>query len=334
MSKGEKPFEATPSRLQRARREGDLARSQELVAVASLACGSLALFVAFDPLGAAARDALLGAVRPAQFSPLPYVALAACTLGTMLAALAGAVLCAYAQTGSVWFKLPSPAWKKLDPSEGLKRTFSREAALSAVKALVVALCVSGALVPVVRATLGAGAFSADGLLALAVGVLRGTLGAALGVGGAFAAIDVVLERAKWRRRLRMSFDELRRDHKQSEGDPLLRGLRRQRHRSLVRGSAAKLAQATFVVANPAHVAVALEYRPPEIAVPRVLVRAIDEGAQALKRRARELHIPVVENVALARLLLATAEVGECIPPVTYAPVAAIVAALLRQGVLR
>ncbi len=334
MSEAEKPFEATPNRLERARREGDLARSQELGAVASLRCSSLVLFAVLGPLAAAARAAVLGAARPATFSPLPYALLVTGVLGAMLAGLGGAALAAYAQAGTVTFRFPSPAWKKLDPSEGLKRMFSRDAALSGVKALVVASCVSCALLPVVRSMLGASAASAAGLVTLGCSGLRGVFGGALTVGVGFAALDAVLERAKWRRRLRMTFDELKRDHKQSEGDPLLRGKRRQRHRSLVRGSATRLAQAAFVVANPSHVAIALEYRPPEVAVPRVLVRAIDEGAQAIKRRARELRVPVVEDVALARSLLATADVGEYIPPAAYVAVAAIVAALLRRGLLR
>jgi flagellar biosynthetic protein FlhB len=334
MSEAEKPFEATPNRLERARREGDVARSQELGAVAALACASLALCAALDPLAAAARAALLGAARPERFSPVPYAVLAAGVLGTMLAGLGGAALAAYIQAGRVSFKPPSLAFKKLDPGEGLKRMFSRDAALSGGKALLVAACVSCALVPVVRAMLGASPASTGGLAALGSSGVRGVLSGALAVGGAFAVLDVGLERAKWRRRLRMTFEELKRDHKQSEGDPLLRGRRRQRHRSLVRGSVAKLARAAFVIANPAHVAIALEYRPPEVAVPRVLVRAIDEGARAIKRRARELRIPVVENVALARSLLATADVGEYIPPAAYAAVAPIVAALLREGAVR
>jgi flagellar biosynthetic protein FlhB len=334
MSDAEKPFEATPNRLERARREGDLARSQELGAVASLTCASLALFALLDALAAAARTALSGGAHAEQFSPLPYVALAACVFAAMLAGLGGAVLSAYAQAGTVSFKLPSAAWKKLAPSEGFKRMFSRDAAISGAKALLVAACVTCAVVPVVRAMLGANAASAAGLVSLGLSGARGVLIAALAVGFAFAAVDVVLERAKWRRRLRMTFDELKRDHKQSEGDPLLRSKRRQRHRSLVRASAAKLAQAAFVVVNPVHVAIALEYRPPEVAVPRVLIRAIDEGAQEIKQRARELRIPIVENVALARSLLTTADAGEYIPPAAYVAVAAIVASLVREGAIR
>jgi flagellar biosynthetic protein FlhB len=138
---------------------------------------------------------------------------------------------------------------------------------------------------------------------------------------------------RWRRRLRMTFDEMKRDLKQNEGDPLFRNRRRAQHRALLRGSISRIADAAFVVANPTHVAVALEYRPPEISVPRVLVRAVDAGAQIVKRRARELRIPVIENALLARSLFATTEVGGYIPRERYLDVAQIVAALLHEGAL-
>ena len=93
-------------------------------------------------------------------------------------------------------------------------------------------------------------------------------------------------------------------------------------------------EAAFVVCNPGHVAIALAYRPPEIAVPQVLVRAIDEAALEVKRRCRTLEIPIVEEIALARSLLATAEAGKAIPVPLYAAVAAVVAALMRSGSLR
>ena len=64
-----------------------------------------------------------------------------------------------------------------------------------------------------------------------------------------------------------------------------------------------------MIANPTHVAIALEYAPPAVAVPRVLIRAVDAGARAVVERARILGVPVVRNVALARALLATAEIG-------------------------
>jgi flagellar biosynthesis protein FlhB len=131
------------------------------------------------------------------------------------------------------------------------------------------------------------------------------------------------------RKLRMSFDERRREAKEQEGDPVTRGRRRSLHRALLRGSLARVSDAAFVVANPTHVAVALEYRPPDVPVPCVLVRAADAAAVRVRELAAERGIPVVENVALARALYRDARAGEAIPHAHYVAVAEVVAALAR-----
>ena len=229
-------------------------------------------------------------------------------------------------------KFPSPKFEKLHPGEGLKRMFSRDAAVGGAKALTVASAVGAAIVPAVAGTFAAGSNGGvpAELAALVTQSIAHVVVAALGVAAGFAVVDVLLERAKWKRRLRMSFEELKREHKQSEGDPMLRGRRRQSHRALIRGSIGRVKDAAFVVCNPTHVAIALAYEPPKIPVPQVLVRGIDEGALEIKKRARELRVPVIENVVLARALLAATEVGDFIPSDTYAAVAAIVANLVRE----
>ena len=82
-----------------------------------------------------------------------------------------------------------------------------------------------------------------------------------------------------------------------------------------------------MVVNPEHVAVALAYRPPEVAVPRVVVRARGEAAQSVKRKARELALPIVEEPLLARALFAATDEDAYVPRELYAAVARIVAAL-------
>ncbi len=332
----EKRFDATPSRLARARREGDRPRSQDATAVVSLGAGVLAAGALLGPLAGAFRRALVDAAFPARLSAAPYALAAACVLGVAASALAAALSAAVAQGGGLAFVAPAPNFRRLDPFAGLLRMFSRDAVVAGAKALVVAAAVGIAVAAPVRevfARAQTGASAAQ-TAALARHAVAGVLAGALTVAGAFACGDVALERAKWRRRLRMSLEELKRDRRQNDGDPQLRGRRRQAHRNLIRGSIARVAEAAFVVANPTHVAIALEYRPPAVAVPRVLVRARDAGALEVKRRARALGIPVVENVGLARLLFAATAAGEYIPPDAYAPVAAVVAALLRAGVLR
>jgi flagellar biosynthesis protein FlhB len=130
----------------------------------------------------------------------------------------------------------------------------------------------------------------------------------------------------------MSLEEFKRDLREQDGDPMARARRKAAHRAIVRGSLQRLREAAFVVTNPTHLAIALEYAPPKVVVPRVLIRAADEAALLVRSRARELNIPVIENVPLARELFAKANPGEYIPQETYVAVAEIVAALARAGI--
>lgn len=327
----DRPFDPTPSRLARARREGDLPQSQALAVVASLAGAALTLFAVLAPLASASQWVLEETSR-GRPAPAAYLALATCALAVPCGAIAGALTASYGQSGRFAARFPVPKFSRLNPAEGFKRMLSRDAAVAGAKALVVAGAVATAAAGPFGATFasGVGAGAPSEVAALVLHAIAQILIASIAVAALFSIADLTIERAKWRRRLRMSFDELKREHKQNEGDPILRGKRRRAHRALARGSIARLKEAAFVVCNPSHVAIALAYHPPEIAVPQVLVRAIDEGAREVKRRARQLGIPIVENVSLARTLLAATEAGHFIPASEYGAVAAIVAALARE----
>jgi flagellar biosynthetic protein FlhB len=214
--------------------------------------------------------------------------------------------------------------------------FSRDAALTAVRATLAFAAAVIAVAPVVVSVFDA-AVGTGAVAPMAVAAWHGAWNVALAaalVGAAFGALDYGVQLANWRKKLRMTFEELKRDAKENDGDPHARGRRRALHRELSRGSLRRVKDAAFVVTNPTHVAIALEYRPPDVAVPRVLVRAADEGAARVRDLARSYGIPLIENVPLARLLYATAEVGAYIPQEHYVAVAEIVAALLKAGVLK
>jgi flagellar biosynthesis protein FlhB len=329
-----KPFDPTQSRIDRARREGDVPRATELGSVASFA-GAVVVLVAASPAAVNAALAALGNAARGITEPAPYVMLAAYATAASLSGAAAAITATSFAVGGIRMRPPTPAAAKLDPVAGIRRMLSRDAVTAGLRAAFAATAASAALVPALRdAFIGslAGATPAA-LCAVALHAVERSVAIALAVGVAFGASDALVERVKWRRRLRMTFDEMRRDLKQNEGDPILRNRRRAQHRALVRGSMSRLAEAAFVVANPTHIAVALEYRPPDVTVPRVLVRAIDEGARVVKMRARELRIPIVEDRSLARRLLAATEVGAYIPRDCYMAVAQIVAALIHEGAL-
>lgn len=328
----EKQFEPTQSRLERAKREGDVARSSELGNAAAFGAALLATAAIAVPLGAVARGALVTAAQ----NNIDTAALAnavALMLVPIALAAAAAVGTNVLQSGGLRLAAISIKPERLAPGENLKRMFSREAAVTAARASVAFLCAGAAIVPaflgIYSTALHAGGLG--GIVSAAWSGALHTAATACAVGAAFAGADYGLQFVRWRKRLRMSFEELKRDQKENDGDPQARGRRRALHRQISRGSLRKVKDAAFVIANPTHVAIAIDYRPPEVPVPRVLVRAADDAAARVRELAAAYKIPLVENVPLARLLYAIAKPGEFIPHETYVAVAEIVAALARSS---
>lgn len=342
----DKRFDATPARRARARREGNAARSSEVSSIAAFGAAVLAAAAAV-PLAAAGAAAAVhetivlasaSAGRGRDVVPDISWSLAVLAFGALLpmavAACAGG-FASLAQSGGLHVAGVHADLKRLDPVAGVKRMFGGEAVVAAARAVLAFGVALLATVPLAREVVAAGTVTASpGAAAhlVAFAALR-ACGAALAVGGVMAVADYALARRRWLRGLKMSFDEMRRDAKENDGDPQARARRKSAHRAVVRGAIGRVREASFVVVNPTHVAVALKYAPPAVPVPEILVRAVDDAALRVRSLARELGIPVVEDVALARLLYAQGESGRPIPPGAYVAVAQLVAALAREGVL-
>jgi flagellar biosynthesis protein FlhB len=334
---GERRFDPTPARKERALREGNIARSSELGGIAAFGCALLAACAAAPLAGAGATAALreIAAHPLAVTVPSGLAIVAEAALAPAAAASLAGLVVGFAQAGGFRVTAIKLDPKRLDPVAGLKRMFGGEAVVGVVRATLAFAAALGAMVPLGWDVLGAATSLASPAAAAALvahAALR-ACGAALVVGGVFSLADYAFARRRWVHGLRMSFAELKRDAKENEGDPQAKARRKAIHRSIVRGAISRTREASFVVVNPTHVAVALRYAPPAVPVPEVLVRALDEGAQRVKRIAREAGIPIVEDVALARLLYAEGEPGRAIPPQTYVAVAQVIAALARGGVL-
>jgi flagellar biosynthesis protein FlhB len=327
----EKPFEATPHRIIRAKREGNVARSSEFAANLSFAAAGLGVAAIAPAFGAIARSEL--ARLPTSPLPEPACALivAVALLPVGCAALAG-TLAGLLQTGGLVVVGIAPKLERLNPVAGFKRIASRETLAHSLRSALAFTCATLAMTPMIGASatamlharavgqVASGAWKAAEEIAIAV----------VAVGLFFSVAEYGAARRAWLRTLRMSFEERKREAKEEEGDPIARGRRRAIHRALLRSGLRRVKDAAFVVVNPAHVAVALEYHPPDVPVPRVLVRAVDELALRVRRIARRHRIPIVENVTLARALYRDGRTGEPIPHVHYVAVAEVVAALLRS----
>lgn len=329
----EKPFEATPQRLKRAQREGDVVRSSELPANLSFAAAWLTVSALTPSLAAAARTALLPKRSLVDVATACALVLAAAML-PVAAAAAAAVAAKIGQSGFVTspigFKL-----ERLGPLAGFRRILSAETLAHSLRAVLAFAAAAGAMAPVIIAAVATLPGSA-GAQACAIAAWRyaGELAlAAVAVGSLFSIAEYGAARRRWLQKLRMTFEERKREAREEEGDAVARGRRRALHRSFARGRPAGVRDADFVVTNPEHVAVALAYRPPAIAVPRILIRALDAAALEVRAAAMHHDVPIVENVVLARALYRDGRAGQPIPHAHYVAVAEVVTALLRSGAL-
>lgn len=335
----EKTEQPTHRRLEDARKKGNVARSRAWSSgavtlaglgafAASAPAGSARLVlwtqrVLSNPLGSPAAAAADGARALAFFVAPPLVV-------AFLAALAsGAALSGLRFTP----ELLLPRGDRLAPS--FQKVASTKALLGAGKGLL-----AGMVVLAVAWLAGW-----DGLGAL-VGAVRGeAVGAALGAlgwvkavalraglaVGVLAALDFGLARWRHGRELMMTREEVKNEHKESEGDPHHKHQRRAMHRQLAAGGPARgVRAATAVVVNPTHVAVALRYQPKECDAPYLVAKGREADALALRREAEQLGIPVIRDVPLARSLVQF-DVGMEIPEELYQAAAAVLTAALDGG---
>lgn len=332
----DKTEEPTPKRLRKAQEEGDSPisafASQSVafvvaVAVAPLAVSALATRSAEDLRAAIARAA--EATPPGAFDATPH-ALAVVALATPLlvaAGIAGAVT-SYVQSGGVIAtKRLAPDLARLDPIGGLRKLLSVDRLVSVLRAALFGAVIGyfgyAALrehaPDLARATGDAAKASAiAATVALGVAKRAAAFGLFLGV------VDIVVTRRSWLRRLRMSKEEVKREHKESEGDPQLKAAReRAHHEMLAAATVANVRHASVVVVNPTHLACALRYDEAEGDEAPVLV-ASGRGDLAAKivEAARQYGVPVLRDVPLARALVEL-EVGTQIPEALYEAVAEI-----------
>ncbi len=330
----DKTEEPTPRKLRKAREEGDspvsAAVGQGLAFVGAFALAPAAIAALTARVTALIHSALAGAQEPinARMIAIDVVVLAAPLVGAaaLLSAASG-----FVQTGGIIAtKKIAPDMNRLNPASGLKNLVSAQRLVSVARAFVAALVV-GYLAARLLADHAADVARTAGEPALGVyaaGYLLKKLGwiAAL-VGLALGGADLLIVRRGWIKRNRMTKDEVKREHRESEGDPEIKGARRRAHQEMLSGAMiAAVKNATVVVVNPTHLATALRYREDEDDAPEVVAQGAGDLAQRMIRAANAYGVPVVRDVPLARALVEL-EVGDEIPEALYEAVAEI----LRQA---
>ncbi|MTV41990.1 type III secretion system export apparatus subunit SctU [Duganella radicis] len=219
---------------------------------------------------------------------------------------------------------------KLNPMNGIKGIFSKkklfEVLISVAKAALVGWLVYVLVYADLPAIIGlSGGAPRDAYFGF-IEMLRAVFHVVLVICLVTSVVDLGVQKFFHKKELMMDKEEIKREYKESEGDPMVKGQRKQLARQWANEApAAKTQQANAVVVNPTHFAVAMFYDPAEAMVPVVLAKGKDDIAQAMIRRAREFNIPVIRHVWLARTLYATCREDSVIPKASYEAVAQVYA---------
>ena len=338
----ERTESASPRRLEQAREEGHVARSQELTTFAMLMAGGGGLWMLGGNLVEQMRVLLRHALRldpvaafdPAQMTlRLHEQALSALLALAPLLGLLLIVAFAAPQILSGWLF----SWgslrcdlQRLDPLSGFKRILSLRGVAELVKALLKAVLIAG----VAAAVAWHYRDEAQGLLMLApvtgmaqmariVGLSFLMIGGAVGI---IAVIDVPFQLWKHADDLKMSRQELRQEQRESEGNPQMKAAVRNQQRAMARRRMmAAVPKASVIVTNPTHYAVALSYEDNTMGAPRVVAKGADLVAARIREIGVAHQVPVLEAPALARAIYGHTEIGEEIPEKLFNAVAEVLA---------
>lgn len=342
----EKSEEPSAQRLEDFRKEGQVAQSKELtsllVLLSTLACmwglgpslaGDFMNFMRrmFVEMSVAeltqerAGSLLMSCIGQAGRVVLPIA----------LAGFAAGVLGSIVQFGFLFTLAPlEPQADRINPFSGFRRIFSIGSLVEGLKSVLKLAAVIWATYLLVRSELVASSSMVDMESAQFVSYM-GSTGFRL-VGGVcvglfvVAALDFAYQKFRYRKSLMMTKQEVKQEHKQREGDPLLkariRSLQRERARRRMMQDVPK---ADVIVTNPTHIAVAIKYDVEKMAAPKVLAKGADLLAQRIKELGKKSGVPLVENVPLARALHKSVKVGGTIPRPLYQAVAEVLAYVYR-----
>lgn len=331
---------ASPRRLQRALEEGRLPVSREMVAFAGLGAATLALAMV-GPLSARGLAVRLQPFLAGTHPEGPAAALREAAWATLLAvaplalpmALAGTLAVLGQTSGAISRSALAPDLSRLDPRRGLKRLLGKENGIEAAKSLVKlgALgwaawrAVGGSWQLLWAAPLWTPSVVLDRLLREVLHLLLLLLAAQ----AAIALLDWGWLRYSFARSMRMSRQEVREEHKDTEGDPHVKArLRKLRMARARKRMMAAVPKAAVIVTNPTHYAVALAYDRGSASAPRVVAKGMDEVAARIREMAQEHRVPLVSNPPLARALFQV-ELDAEIPREHFQAVAEIIAYVWR-----
>ena len=333
-------------RLREAREKGDLPRSRDLSTAVVVLAGVLSLIASRDQIALHASNIMHVGLRYGRddlfaANGLSHALMTAAMeglrlVGPVFIGTAVAAVAAPALMGGLNFSAQAlvPKFDRMDPIKGFSRLVSMNAPVELGKSILKLILIGGALMWFLRRSttemyaVGTGPVNAG--IAHAFGVFAHAslvFGCAL---GAIALVDAPWQKFSFTKKMKMSKQEVKDEHKESEGSPELKSkIRQMQHQMSRRRMMEDVPLADVIVVNPTHFAVALKYDDDKMGAPRVVAKGVDVLAQQIRDVAGHAKVPVVEAPPLARALYATTEIGREIPSALYVAVAQILAYVFR-----
>ncbi|MBI1319896.1 MAG: flagellar biosynthesis protein FlhB [Candidatus Hydrogenedens sp.] len=345
-SGGEKTLPASQQKLDRAREEGNIARSQDLSSAAALAAALLALLMLGKDIFRTLIDAgeyffgqadiltvQFQSIQQLQSQALYYVALGA--MPFMIAMVAAGIAMNLLQVGFMATSKPlTPKFDRIDPIKGLQRLFSLRSLVELIKSLAKLILIGTVVWMYLRDQLPTliSLMHLDPLSLLPpVGVLVvGVWWRVVVVMLLIGLSDYAYQRWQHGQDLRMTQQEARQEAKELEGDPHIKRRVRQLQRQMATQRMMKdVPEADVVITNPTHYAIALRYDPENMQAPTVVAKGMRLVAQRIREIAEENNVPIVQKPPLARELFRTVDIGGVVPEALFTVVAEVLSYVYR-----
>ena len=342
-----KTEEPTQRKLEEARKKGDVAKTPDLPQMFSLAAvagviligggwlatdmtAKLLPFIAHPEAMDLSGTGGVGIAQQATMAGMPALLVVMVAAG--LAGIAGNVM----QHGLLFSaEKMKPSFKKVSPVEGFKRIFGPDGLMQFLKSFL-KIGATGAvtwmvLKPHAHEMQAMAAYDPAAILPAAMALTKALFFAVLCFLLVTAGADWLWQRARFMKRMRMSREELKDEYKQTDGDPHVKAKRKQmQHEVSRRRMMQNVPNATVVVMNPTHYAVALRYEAGETAAPECVAKGMDDLALRIRAVAEEAGVAIIEDAPLARALYATTEIDKAIPEAHYQAVAKIIGFVMSQ----
>ena len=345
-SSQDKNLPATERKLQKTRKDGQAARSRDLSHLTVMGIGALVVLLGGPSLVSRMHEAMArqmsfnaaSVLAPElmleRLADMAWIGLAAVFVLASVISFASIITGVMAGGWVFSMKPITPQFTRVNPLSGIKNLLSKQQLVTAAKnvALTAILVTVGwfylragieelamlPLQPSASALAKVGNWIANGVALLLLVIFM------------MAMIDVPLQNFLFKNRLKMSHQEVKQEHKESEGSPEVKGKIRQKQREMAhRASVTRVPAADFVVTNPTHYAVALRYDETTMAAPQVIAMGADLVALKIREIAKHHSVPVLESPMLARALYAHAELDQSIPSTLYSAVAQVLAYVYR-----